>query len=99
MIGEKNTGLGVYALNCRRELKKIFKCKEILSNMIENKNLFAENLTYNFTVRNKDNSKLIDYFTYFLTLLKLEEKIKIIDLYKDALKYEDNILSIEIKFK
>ncbi len=66
--------------------------KEILSNMIENKNLFAENLTYNFTVRNKDNSKLIDYFTYFLTLLKLEEKIKIIDLYKDALKYEDNIL-------
>lgn len=33
MIGEKNTGLGVYALNCRRELKNIFKCKEILSNL------------------------------------------------------------------
>lgn len=33
MIGEKNTGLGVYALNCRRELKNIFECKEILSNL------------------------------------------------------------------
>ena len=36
MIGEKNTGLGVYALNCRRELKNIFKCKEILSNLNTN---------------------------------------------------------------
>ncbi len=33
MIGEKNTGLGVYALNCRRELKRLFYCKEILSNL------------------------------------------------------------------
>lgn len=55
MIGEKNTGLGVYALNCRRELKKIFKCKEILSNMnlpdidINNTIISPKNITLGYS--------------------------------------------------
>lgn len=31
MIGSRNTGLGVYALGCRKELKKFFSCTEVLS--------------------------------------------------------------------
>lgn len=55
MIGEKNTGLGVYALNCRRELKKIFKCKEILSNLklpdvdIKNTIISPKNITLGYS--------------------------------------------------
>ena len=68
--------------------------KDILSNLVENKSLFADDLTYNFTVRNPDNNILIDYYPYFLDILKEKDKIKLTDVYKDSLIYEDDTLRL-----
>ena len=68
--------------------------KDILSNLVENKSLFSPNLTYNFTVRNPDNNILLDYYPYFLDILKSKDKIKLIDVYKDSLVYEDDTLRL-----
>ncbi len=67
---------------------------EILSNLIENRCFFLDNLTYNFKVRNPDNSMLLDYYSLFLEMLKKENKIKLIELYKDSLVYEDEVLKL-----
>ena len=66
----------------------------ILANLIENKSLFSPDLTYNFTVRNPDNNVLLDYYPYFLYLLKEKDKIKLIDVYKDSLVYEGDTLRL-----
>ena len=68
--------------------------KDILSNLIENKALFSNNLTYNFTVRNPDNSVLLDYYPYFLDVLKSKDKIKLTDIYIDSLVYESDTLRL-----
>ena len=66
----------------------------VLANLIENKSLFSPNLTYNFTVRNPDNNILLDYYSYFLDILKSKDKIKLIDVYKESLVYEDDTLRL-----
>ncbi|HIT37240.1 MAG TPA: PolC-type DNA polymerase III [Candidatus Onthousia faecipullorum] len=68
--------------------------KDILSNLVENKSLFSDDLTYNFTVRNPDNNMLLDYYPYFLDILKSKDKIKLTDVYKDSLVYEDDTLRL-----
>ncbi len=68
--------------------------KDILSNLVENKSLFSDDLTYNFTVRNPDNNMLLDYYPYFLDILKSKDKIKLIDVYKDSLVYESDTLRL-----
>ena len=68
--------------------------KDILSNLVENKSLFSDDLTYNFTVRNPDNNMLLDYYPYFLDVLKSKDKIKLIDVYKDSLVYESDTLRL-----
>ena len=68
--------------------------KDILSNLVENKSLFSDDLTYNFTVRNPDNNILLDYYPYFLDILKSKDKIKLIDVYKDSLVYESDTLRL-----
>ena len=68
--------------------------KDILSNLVENKSLFADDLTYNFTVRNPDNNILLDYYPYFLDILKEQDKIKLTDVYKDSLVYEGDTLRL-----
>ncbi len=68
--------------------------KDILSNLVENKSLFSDDLTYNFTVRNPDNNMLLDYYPYFLDILKSKDKIKLIDVYKDSLIYESDTLRL-----
>ena len=67
---------------------------DILDNLLECKNLLTNTLTYNFKIRNKDNSSLIDYYPYFLELLKSNNKITLIDVYKEALKYEEDALKL-----
>lgn len=66
----------------------------ILANLIENKSLFSPDLTYNFTVRNPDNNVLLDYYPYFLYLLKEKDEIKLIDVYKNSLVYEGDTLRL-----
>ena len=68
--------------------------KDILSNLVENKSLFSDDLTYNFTVRTPDNNMLLDYYPYFLDILKSKDKIKLIDVYKDSLVYESDTLRL-----
>ena len=68
--------------------------KDILSNLVENKSLFSDDLTYNFTVRNPDNNMLLEYYPYFLDILKSKDKIKLIDVYKDSLVYESDTLRL-----
>ena len=68
--------------------------KDILSNLVDNKSLFSDDLTYNFTVRNPDNNMLLDYYPYFLDILKSKDKIKLIDVYKDSLVYESDTLRL-----
>ena len=68
--------------------------KDILSNLVDNKSLFSDDLTYNFTVRNPDNNMLLDYYPYFLYILKSKDKIKLIDVYKDSLVYESDTLRL-----
>ena len=94
----KNSTLDKIVVNKNRKsfLVKItidkYLPKDILSNLIENKHLFSPDLTYNFTVRNPDNKILLDYYPYFLDILKERDKIKLIDVYKDSLVYEDDTL-------
>ena len=68
--------------------------KDILSNLLENKSLLSSDLTYNFTVRNPNNSVLLDYYPFFLNALKSKDKIKLINIYQDALVFEDNTLRL-----
>ena len=68
--------------------------KDILSNLVENKSLFSDDLTYNFTVRNPDNNMLLDYYPYFLDVLKSKDKINLVDVYKDSLVYESDTLRL-----
>ena len=68
---------------------------EVLTALFTNKNKFNnEEVNFNFEVKNADNSILTSYYPHLLEQLKDQGIIKLIDIYSDALKYEDETLRL-----
>ena len=65
---------------------------DVLLELYNNKNKLGEDVTFNFIVRNPDNKILLDYYPYFLNILKKRKEISLIDIYINSLKLENNTL-------
>ena len=66
---------------------------DVYKELDENKMLLDENakdITFVFNIKHLDINNLIDYYDYLLELLK--DDLKVIELYKDCLRVEDNSL-------
>ena len=66
---------------------------EIIKEMEEKKYNFIEGdflIEFVYDVLNKDYSKFLDYYPYVLSLLK--DDLKVLEIYQDSLKYEDDRL-------
>ncbi len=65
---------------------------EVFEEINNNKHLFGKDVRFSFSVRNHDDKCLLDYYEALLLDLKKRGVIKLVDIYKGSLKFEDNSL-------
>ncbi len=53
----------------------------------------VKKISIKWNIKNKDNSKYLEYFNY--VLMSCKNKVRLIDIYKDKAKLIDNIITIE----